>query len=339
MNLIANVMRVTFSAQDLDELFTELGHRTEAIVHATEYEQILELPPQCGKGWTQHGKLRAGLEFTLSCYECTEPIIFQGKLDCSSLVFKFCASGQGRSQIQSIPEECYLTQGQSSLSFLPGLVGTFECSPKQPMILLEVLISPSTLNNLINDEFEQISQELRQIAEGDDRKTYWQNRRMTQLMLDATEKILHCPFQGLTKRLYLEGLAIALIAAYLNLLSEEKIDFDPLSASLKRHEIERIHRAREILSGNLENPPSLLELARQVGLNDYKLKRGFRQVFGTTAFGYLHQQRMEQARKLLRSERLSVTEVAGTVGYTSLSSFNAAFKRRFGMNPSTCRSS
>jgi AraC family transcriptional regulator, transcriptional activator of the genes for pyochelin and ferripyochelin receptors len=46
-------------------------------------------------------------------------------------------------------------------------------------------------------------------------------------------------------------------------------------------------------------PPSLLELSRQIGLNDYKLKLGFKQLFGNTVFGYVWEQRMQQARFLL----------------------------------------
>jgi AraC family transcriptional regulator, transcriptional activator of the genes for pyochelin and ferripyochelin receptors len=88
---------------------------------------------------------------------------------------------------------------------------------------------------------------------------------------------------------------------------------------------------------DLENPPSLLELAKLVGLNDYKLKSGFRHVFGTTVFGYLHQQRMQQAYRLLTTSDLTVTEVANQVGYTSLSAFSTAFKKFFGISPSRCR--
>lgn len=75
-----------------------------------------------------------------------------------------------------------------------------------------------------------------------------------------------------------------------------------------------------------------MTLARQVGLNDFKLKLGFRQVFGTTVFGYLHEHRMEQAQLLLQERRMNVEEVARTVGYANRSSF-AAFRKKFGINP------
>jgi len=80
-----------------------------------------------------------------------------------------------------------------------------------------------------------------------------------------------------------------------------------------------------------------VELARLAGLNDYKLKAGFRQVFGTTVFGYLRQQRLEQARQLLQAQEISVTEAAATVGYSSQGHFAAAFRKQFGINPKDLR--
>jgi AraC-like DNA-binding protein len=106
---------------------------------------------------------------------------------------------------------------------------------------------------------------------------------------------------------------------------------------IRQSELDRIHQAKEILLQDIENPPSLLELAHRVGLNDYKLKSLFRQVFGTTVFGYLHQQRMQRAHHLLQTSDLTVTEVANLVGYTSLSAFSTAFKKFYRISPSHLR--
>jgi AraC-like DNA-binding protein len=143
--------------------------------------------------------------------------------------------------------------------------------------------------------------------------------------------ILHCPYQGLMKRMYLESRAIDLITLHFhqchNSLHQKKSFTKDLS------DIERIHQAKEILLSNLENLPGLVELARQVGINDYKLKRGFRQVFGTSAFKYLHDYRLEKAYQLLATEDMKVEEVASMVGFDSRSYFALAFRKKFGLNP------
>lgn len=155
---------------------------------------------------------------------------------------------------------------------------------------------------------------------------------ITPAMRVALEQIFHCPFHGKTQEIYLEGKCLELIALKLEQL-KERVNKTERSCALKPDDIERIHFAKDILTENLEHPPSLLALARQVNLNDYKLKVGFRQVFGTTVFGYLHQYRMDRAHRLLAEQRLNVKEVAQAVGYTNQSQFAAAFRKQFGMNP------
>jgi AraC-like DNA-binding protein len=103
---------------------------------------------------------------------------------------------------------------------------------------------------------------------------------------------------------------------------------------LDSRDIERIREARHILEKNLDNPPNLLELARMVGLNDNKLKSGFRQAFGSTVHGTLTDMRLKRARALLFDGGSTVTEVALSVGYRNLGDFGIAFKKRYGISPS-----
>jgi AraC-like DNA-binding protein len=153
----------------------------------------------------------------------------------------------------------------------------------------------------------------------------------------ALWQILHCPYQGLTRRIFLESKVLELMALLLDQeleLHEGKQSF----ANLKLDDIERVHHAREILSQQLQHPPSLAQLARQVGLNECTLKRGFRQVFGTTAFGYLHHYRLEYARQLLITGEMTVAQVAQSIGFAR-NYFTKAFCQKFGCTPGAYRRS
>jgi AraC-like DNA-binding protein len=134
--------------------------------------------------------------------------------------------------------------------------------------------------------------------------------------------------------MYLESKAIELISHQLAQLAFTECR-SKRSFPLCPDDIERIHDAKGILVRNMENPPSLLDLARQIGLNDTKLKRGFRYIFGTTVFGYLQLKRLERARSLLEERNMNISEVAVTVGYSSLSHFAKVFKQHFGTKPSS----
>jgi len=143
-------------------------------------------------------------------------------------------------------------------------------------------------------------------------------------------QILQCPFQGVSRQLFMESKALEILALELDTVSQAT----PPEMELGRLELKRLELARHILDQEFEDPPSLLELSRRVGLNDFKLKRGFRQAYSTTVFGYVRRLRMEKARALLESGDFNVTEAAVTTGYSCLSHFSAAFRKHFGFLPS-----
>ena len=151
-------------------------------------------------------------------------------------------------------------------------------------------------------------------------------------MITVLQQILRCPYQGLIKRAYLESKVIELMALMLDhevVIQQGKAKKN----ALKPEQIERIYYAREILLRDLNNPPSLEELARQAGLNDFLLKKGFRQAFGMTVFGELRSHRLDLAKQLLAEQDMTVSEVAQRVGYADLRAFARAFKHKFGTNP------
>lgn len=100
---------------------------------------------------------------------------------------------------------------------------------------------------------------------------------------------------------------------------------------------ERLFEAKRILSDRMDSPPTIKELSYLIGLNEYKLKKGFKELFGTTVFGFIHQSRMSLAKKLLLGTDKSAKEIAYETGYSSPQHFTKAFKREFSFTPNSIR--
>jgi len=96
---------------------------------------------------------------------------------------------------------------------------------------------------------------------------------------------------------------------------------------------EKIIQSREILLSHIGEPLTIRELSRKVAINECYLKKGFKEMFGTTIFDFYQSQRMEHARYLLYEKGLSVTEVSVMLGYSSISHFSTAFKKHTGLKP------
>ncbi|MGE8567664.1 MAG: helix-turn-helix transcriptional regulator [Achromobacter sp.] len=151
-------------------------------------------------------------------------------------------------------------------------------------------------------------------------------------LLALGHQMLACPMQGAIKRMYLSGKALELAALAFNaLLPARAIAADH---RLSRADAERLHHARDLLLADLQDPPSLPELARLAGINVNKLTTGFRKLFGQSVYAFVRERRMAQAHALLAAGALTVSEAAYACGYTD-SHFTKAFQRRYGVLPSS----
>lgn len=117
------------------------------------------------------------------------------------------------------------------------------------------------------------------------------------------------------------------------MLGEKEIDTINCKFLANEADREKIIRAREILIQQIGEPITIKELSRKVAINECYLKKGFKEMFGTTVFDFYQSQRMEHAKYLLYEKGLSVTEVSMMLGYSSISHFSTAFKKHTGLKP------
>lgn len=131
------------------------------------------------------------------------------------------------------------------------------------------------------------------------------------------------------KRIFLEAKILELLSLQLQQLEQRNDQTEIFNADDRA----RLQEAKMLIAQDLRSPCSLIELSRKTGLNDFKLKKGFKTLFGNTVFGYLAELRMNTAYQLLQEgERVGI--VAETVGYKNAHHFTAAFKKRFNVLPS-----
>lgn len=116
------------------------------------------------------------------------------------------------------------------------------------------------------------------------------------------------------------------------LMELEKRDEKQLYA-LNSRDIQAIYKVKEQMLEHLVTPPLINELAVCAGMSPSKLKRLFKQIFGNSIFSYYQDFRMKEAARLLKEEKLSVSEVGYQMGFTNLSHFSRVFNEHLGMKP------
>lgn len=150
----------------------------------------------------------------------------------------------------------------------------------------------------------------------------------------CAESIRRCPFAGISRNLALTARGLDLLAEFMSALNG--INEPIVTGHIGLHDtLVQVQAAAASLQSSLEHPPSISVLASSVGLSESTLKRGFRQLYRTTPFGYLRSRRMDYARELLATGKATVLEAAAFVGYSNPSNFASAFRKQFGVNPKT----
>ena len=102
---------------------------------------------------------------------------------------------------------------------------------------------------------------------------------------------------------------------------------------LNAKDIQTIYKVKERLLERLDTSPTIDELASYANMSLSKMKRIFKQIFGDSIFNYYQSFRMQEAARLLKEEKLSVSEVGYRVGFSNLSHFSRVFEQHIGMKP------
>lgn len=148
------------------------------------------------------------------------------------------------------------------------------------------------------------------------------------------EGVLNHTYSDSLENIYINAQTQMLLLYSLDcMIGEKEIDVVSCKFLANEQDREKIVKAREILLQHIGEPITIKELSRKVAINECYLKKGFKELFGTTVFDFYQSQRMEHAKYLLYEKGLSVTEVSVMLGYSSISHFSTAFKKHTGLKP------
>jgi AraC family transcriptional regulator len=147
------------------------------------------------------------------------------------------------------------------------------------------------------------------------------------------EGILNQQYSGSLQNIYVNAQTQMLLLYSLDSIGGKEIDVISCKFLNNEQDREKIVKARQLLVEHIGEPITIKQLSRKVAMNECYLKKGFKEMFGTTIFEFYQSQRMEHAKYLLYEKGLTVTDVSSLLGYSSISHFSTAFKKHTGLKP------
>ncbi len=272
--------------------------------------------------------VRPGFDLTLYDMRVPEAMIGRGDTDaCLSLSVVLAGDGQGRCEdggglIRYRPGQSYLCYA------VRPIAGRYDLPAGTHFRLVELRFSLDFLAQIgAGDVFADA---------GTDHPLHcasipgaWIGQVASPPMVAAAaEAIMAIGLIGPGDDLAIEARALDILAALIALMRQ------PAARGPSNRDARRLAEARALMLGELARNWTIRDLARAVGLNEKKLKAGFRAAYGLPVHGFLQRARLDAARGLLADSGASVTEASMTVGYANPSHFARLFRREYGQSPS-----
>ncbi|WP_108062909.1 helix-turn-helix domain-containing protein [Poseidonibacter lekithochrous] len=277
-------------------------------------------PSEIGKDYMENIKIQEDFHLLKTQYLFNQATQIEAKQNDKKFVITICQKGN-TSYINNDNQRINFKEGFTSISLFNQTEGFREFEDKEVkqvrLILSESFIERNLKESLSVKYFHE-NKNLNLIS-------FSPTSLASQFLLDD---ILNCSLKGELGTLYIQAKALELLTLELSKLEENSMEI-----VLDSYDKDAIYKAKEILIDNLKNPPSIVELAKKVHLNEFKLKKGFKQVFNTSPYKLLNEYKMNYAKNLLESSEYNISEVADIIGYKFSNNFTNAFYKQFKINP------
>jgi AraC-like DNA-binding protein len=279
-------------------------------------------PFEIGSDYMERIQIQEGLLFLKTDFNIKKPIFLEAKKQNErKFVITICTKGNSTYTNNNDKKTLPFKEGFTTISLFENTEGFREFKDKQ-ITQIRLILNESFLKRNFQETLVE---------------KYFYNKKNLQLLdfsLTSLESefllndILNCKLIGELKNMYIQGKVFELLS--LEILKLEK---DKNEITLDNYDKNAILKAKEILLDNLQNPPSIVALAKMVHLSEVKLKKGFKQLYKTSPYQLLLTHKMHLAKNMLESGEYNINEIALQIGYKFANNFTNAFFKEFKIRP------
>ena len=279
------------------------------------------------KGTTESHKVDEGIILLKQSNDTDVELNYNYNISKDYIQFHFCLKGFSKFLFNKGSYVFNVKNENSILLYNPDKELPIDLLLDSKSQVLSILISIKKFHGLFSNEADQIS-----FLNNDNIGNKLYKEKNIGPMIAIILNQMYQQSMDLTMyKLYLRGKVFELMSLYFSKDKEMDIEQCPFLAD--DNNIKKIKLAKEIIISRMIEPPTLIELSKEVDISLKKLKQGFKQVYGSSVFSFLLDYKMQVSKRLLSSGNFNVNEVALKVGYSTATHFINAFKKKFGTTP------
>lgn len=291
-----------------------------------------QLPVAARSSFMEERVLHNGFSVYLTDFSPSAPVVMSSDSWPTGFGWVFLLSGRISYNHDSFNREIRMQAGMNRLAFQPCASGSATVFPGDLIRIVTITLSQELFAHTMAPDISHLPKGFRQACQDPDPPGVFALSHNTWDIQAALSRLAAALAWPHASGLLVEGLTLELMGLQAMQFSQDT------SQDISPEAREKIMQAQSILTGAMDDPPKLTDLARSVGLTPNRLSQGFKAMYKATPFAYLRQARLERAHELLATRQMNVTETALSVGYDSLSHFSKAFYNHFKEKPGKVRS-
>ncbi|MDR7129566.1 AraC-like DNA-binding protein [Algoriphagus sp. 4150] len=322
-------MHLRLYDNDGDKIFFEKEYPDRFLTHGEGIKESITYHEQLvGSGFYKEIYFE-GVHIGFGNTVLKRKILLNFESDIETIEMHFALKGKSTATTGIFDKSISFVPNRHNIIYANGICGKMQWESEE-FRLCEINLTPFFFKKFLPQDHQLFETFRNTIEKGNSGLLHQDHRRISHQMYRIIDEIMGCERTGIFKRMFLEAKVIELLLLQLEQFSDDSFSH----STLKKPDVDKIYAVREFILQNLDATCSLIDLAHLVGTNDFILKKGFKELFGTTVFGFWSDAKMDQAKQLLMGENMNVGEVSQRIGYKNQRHFSAAFKRKFGILPS-----
>lgn len=259
----------------------------------------------------------------------TDPAPWSLYSDNSFVEMNFMLEGDILQTREGLVDRHHFSKGAHNILFSPYTLETNQLISRGTHRIFSVYALPEKMMALFSGYLDEMAPFAEKLAKGEPFVLQAPVRGLTHGLRNIFDSFWTRTLPLNVGCLYFESRVMELLAHQCHLLLEAPVQHPVIGKA----DLEKTYQARDIVLQNLYSPLSLMELSRKVCLNEFKLKKYFREVFGQSVFALVQEERLNWAKQLIHEGEKNISTIAFELGYAHPQHFQRAFKQRFGVTP------
>ena len=283
-----------------------------------------------GRLW-QERRLENGLVLTVFDASLPQGFSLEFTKNNSLIDFGFFLEGSFINKLDTSASntmELHNRAGEFGVGCMPELCGSAHMPANKKIRFLHLHVLPSTLCTMLGRDVDRVPPCLLKVLENESVGGFVHQHRQSPLVQTVANELFYSVRNDAGISMYVEAKVSELLALALTGTS-----FAGPETTLCPRLRDTMHAIRDELEARHAAPPTLSEISIKYHTPIANIQAGFKSLFGMSVFALVKEYRLQRARKMFAEGDMNVSEGAWDIGYTNLSHFSSAYKKRFGVLP------